>query len=69
MSRAQPKRQAGDGRIGVEAVGDGWVITAEQDGRTTTLRVSTFNLWRVFGVVALTLGVKLPDRVARGIEP
>lgn len=43
-------------------------ITCTHDGQETHVVMSEFNAWRVFGTLALILGIKLSSKIAKGIK-
>ncbi len=64
-----PERSAGDGKIDVTRIEDGTlVLRCEQDGEWQSVRLSKYNAWRAFGLLALMLKIKLPDALARAIK-
>lgn len=64
----QPERGPLDGPVSVNRYGDAFVITAKQGALETTCEVSEHNAWRLFGLLALMLGVSLPTKIAKGIR-
>lgn len=65
----QPKRKPSDGPVGVKRCGeDGIAITATRYGVEGILIMSEYNAWRVFGLLALMLGVRLPKKVSETIK-
>lgn len=66
--REQPERSDDDGPVEIQRVTEGLVISCTQEGETTRLHVSEYNAWRVFGMLALMLGVELPKKLAKSIK-
>ena len=64
----QPRRQPRDGEIGINRDGGDIIIWCEQDGRRTQVRLGMFNAWRAFAMLAVLIGVRLPDSIGRKIK-
>lgn len=70
----QPPRQEGDGVVRVERIEvagrevDDILICAENTSREGSVRMSEYNAWRVFGMLALMLSIPLPPRVGKAIQ-
>lgn len=69
----QPPRGPDDGPIEVrrDPHREGWwqVSVSTPDGKQTeTLRLSGFNAWRVFGLLAFMLGIPLPAKLQKEIK-
>ena len=64
-----PTREPRDGAVGVERLPNGdFVITCETDGKETRVLLGGFNVWRVFGTLAMMLQIRLPATVLRSIN-
>lgn len=70
MNEDQPTRHPNDGPVIVERPTPGTVrIRVDDKGKPPeTIEVSLFNAFRLFGALAVALGVDLPARVARRIR-
>lgn len=67
----QPPRGPEDGPVNISRVGVGdghLVIEATQGGEATSVRMSEYNAWRVFGSLALMLGISLPAKIGKEIK-
>ena len=63
MKVGQGQRQHGDGPVSVSRVRGGFDITCEQAGQSASIMIGHYNAWRVFGMLAVLLGVNLPDNM------
>ncbi len=69
MTIKMPPSQAGDGAMLIKRLDDGKiVIDATIDGVTYHIEVSAYNAWRVFGCLALMLGIPLPKATGKAIK-
>jgi hypothetical protein len=70
MAFKQADRLPTDGAAGIERDGDHLILYVETaDGRGRgSLRVSFFNAARLFGMLALFLGIKLPAALGKAIR-
>jgi hypothetical protein len=66
----QPDRLPTDGAVAVQRNQDGETvcIMVESNGSAQFISCSEFNAWRLFGMMAPMLGIKLPSKLARGIR-
>lgn len=65
----QPPRGEKDGPVGVRRLEDETLaISATYDGTERSIVVSEYNAWRIFGTLAMFLGVKLPKKLAESIK-
>ncbi len=66
----QPPRQPTDGPVSVRNPDDaaGFTIEETHGGETRTITLSPHNAHRIFGMMAMMLGVKLPPKVAKDIK-
>lgn len=73
----QPPRESCDGEIHVSTLGAAadehgyhkrFVISVMHDGRSQSMEMSGFNLWRLFGALSLFLGVRLAKKVGKSIN-
>lgn len=64
----QPDRGPDDGPISVNRIGEALVITARQGALETRCEMSEYNAWRVFGCLAVMLGVRLPAKIGKAIK-
>jgi hypothetical protein len=62
-----PERLPGDGPIAVERSERGIRIRVTNGDATTLVEMSEHNAWRVFGSLALVLGLPLPASVGKAI--
>lgn len=60
-----PDRLAGDGPVSIERTDDDRIVLG-CDG--STISVSEFNAWRLFGMMALMLEIPLPSKVGKAIK-
>lgn len=68
-SELQPPRCPGDGDVRLHrGDGDSFFFTVTQDGAEQTLWLSGFNAWRLFGMLAIMLGVPLPKKIGKAIK-
>jgi hypothetical protein len=44
------------------------LLSCTQDGEAMAVRMSEYNAWRAFGLLALMLKIKLPDSLAEEIK-
>lgn len=65
---AQPERKPWDGPVAVQRVGDYIDVQATDNGEKTYLRMSEYNAWRVFAMLAMILGVSLPKALGKSIK-
>jgi hypothetical protein len=64
-----PARSERDGQIALERTGDELLLlSCTQDGEAMAVRMSEYNAWRAFGLLALMLKIKLPDSLAEEIK-
>jgi hypothetical protein len=64
-----PERQPGDGTASVQAPTDGVIaISVTTDGEAQAITMSRYNAWRVFGMLALMLGLPLSAKVGKAIK-
>lgn len=65
----QPPRRLGDGPVEIATATPGVLSigVTTNDARQYIL-VSEYNAWRVFGMLALMLGIKLPAKLMRQIQ-
>jgi hypothetical protein len=64
-----PPRVSGDGAISVRRPEPGrLLISVIDDGNECNVDVSDHNAWRLFGMLAFMLGIKLPDSIAKAIK-
>jgi len=63
-----PERTDGDGRIECTRVGDHLLLSCTQNGETTFVRMSDYNAWRAFGLLAIMLKIPLPDALGKEIK-
>ena len=76
MSRAaadpayvMPPRLPEDGAVTVSQAGDDRImVSVETAGVSTMLAMSPYNAWRVFGQLAIVLGLELPSRLRKAIK-
>jgi hypothetical protein len=69
MSDLQPPRQPCDGAVSVNLSPDDEVIVnVTPNGNEQAIVMSEYNAWRVFGMLALVLGVSLPRKIANSIK-
>lgn len=64
----QPKREPGDGPVAVNRFGGKILVSNTVDGVSSTVELSEYNAWRVFGMLAVILGVQLPKNIAQAIK-
>jgi hypothetical protein len=65
----QPLRGPGDGPVDVcRAPKDHIAISVTTNGEQQGIVMSEYNAWRVFGLLALLLGVRLSDKVSKAIK-
>ena len=65
----QPARLPEDGEASVHRVNpDHICIAADLNGETQRVYVSNYNAWRLFGMLAFMLGIKLPAKLLREIK-
>lgn len=64
----QPERAETDGRVHVAWTGEHLTVMCCQNGEETTIRMSRYNAWRVFGFMALMLGISLPKKLQESIR-
>ncbi len=65
----QPPRGPTDGAISSHLHEDrGVLLQCVQDGKHQHLYASTYNAWRLFGALALVLGIELPARLGKAIR-
>lgn len=65
----QPPRQPGDGPINIAVPREGYVtITVTTDGQEEAITMGEHNAWRVFGSLALLLGIPLSAKVGEAIK-
>lgn len=66
----QPPRGPKDGQIQIWNDGpDGdMCILVEHSGETQRIVLTEYNAWRVFGTLALLLGVQLPKKIAESLK-
>lgn len=64
----QPERKPWDGPVAVNRVGDYIDISATESGTQSTLRTSEYNAWRLFGMLAVILGIELPKNIVKAIK-
>lgn len=65
---SQPERKPWDGPIKVQRIGDYISISVEQNSEAQGMKISEYNAWRVFGMLAVILGVPLPKYIAKAIK-
>jgi hypothetical protein len=63
-----PARAESDGRIECNREGEHLLLSCTQDGATTSVRMSDYNAWRAFGLLAIMLKIPLPDAVSKEIK-
>lgn len=63
-----PPRAPDDGPIGIRKDRGEYVLLTTQCGVESELRVSPHNAWRLFGSLALMLGIPLPKAIGRLIR-
>lgn len=67
-----PKRTERDGPIAITRVGSGeselLELSCTQDGEMSAVRMSEYNAWRAFGLLAFFLKIRLPDEIADKIK-
>lgn len=69
MKKTQPPRAPSDGPVSVRTPTDDVVeIEATTDGKAQAISMSTYNAWRVFGMLALMLGIPLPPATGKAIR-
>lgn len=68
QQRQQPARGPEDGPVVVRWIGDLLEIEATGAGGTESVIMSQYNAFRIFGMMAMALGIKLPASVAKGIK-
>lgn len=64
----QPERELSDGPVAVNRIDQFIVLSAEQDKKYEGMKVSEYNAWRLFGMLAVVLGVELPKNIAKAIK-
>jgi hypothetical protein len=66
---SMPPRLPEDGAVTVEQAGDDRIlVSVETAGVSTMLTMSPYNAWRVFGMLAVVLGISLPTRLRKAIK-
>ena len=65
---SQPERKPWDGPVEVLRVGDYISVSATDQATKSTIMMSEYNAWRVFGMLAVILGVPLPKYIAKAIK-
>lgn len=68
MTFKQAERAPHDGPVGVERRGDRIWITCETMGKTQAIDASLYNAARIFGALAVILGIKLSSAVSKAIK-
>lgn len=71
MDFKQAERLPTDGSVGVELDEDYLIICVDHPGVGTgraCVRVSFFNAARIFGLLALFLGIRLPAKLSKAIR-
>lgn len=69
MKLKMPERAPSDGPIGVNRPAEGMIgITASTNGETQGIQMSEYNAWRVFGCLAMMLGIPLSKNVGKAIK-
>lgn len=64
-----PERSKRDGAIALNRTEDDFLLlSCTQDGESMAVRMSEYNAWRAFGLLALMLKIKLPDALAEEIK-
>jgi len=64
-----PERDADDGAVEVRREPGGKIaIVIEHVNVSEALRMSPHNAWRVFGMLAVMLGIPLPAKIAKAIR-
>lgn len=65
----QAKRLPGDGPVSVYRVNDERLkISSTTDGVEESITLSDYNASRVFGILALMLGIKLSNKLLKAIK-
>lgn len=65
----QPDRLPGDGSVTVSRDGEfHFIVKVVTDCKEQSIRVSHANAWRVFGSLAVMLGIELPKKLAKSIR-
>jgi hypothetical protein len=64
----QPPREPCDGQVSVNRHKDELCISVTHNGQDQGLVMSEYNAWRVFGMLAMLLGVSLPKKIAKAIK-
>lgn len=64
----QPERELSDGPVSVDRVDQFIVLSARQDKKYEGMKVSEYNAWRLFGMLAVILGIELPKNIAKTIK-
>jgi hypothetical protein len=68
MPLEMPERLETDGLIEVRREGWGFVVTVVNSGEASSIKLSPFNAWRAFGLLAFMLGIPLPKSTAKAIK-
>lgn len=68
MIASQPDRRPNDGEVAISREGDNFVLTCRTGDHTYRLVAGPFNAWRLFGLLALMLEVKLPSAIGKRIK-
>jgi hypothetical protein len=64
-----PKRSEDDGPISLCKTGpDAFELVVGQGGKSSSVKMSRFNAWRAFGLLAIQLGIRLPREISEKIE-
>lgn len=63
-----PARSTGDGPIECNREGEHLLLSVTQDGAMTSVRMSDYNAWRAFGLLAIMLKIQLPDALGEEIK-
>lgn len=65
----QPPRAEGDGEIAMRYDKDDYLcLSCETNGKRTMVRMSEFNAWRAFAMLASILSIHLPSKLRRAIK-
>lgn len=69
MSGQQPERRAEDGPVKFAVHGEHtYSISVTHNGKEQDLIVGAHNAWRLFGMMAMILGIALPAAIAKRIK-
>ncbi len=65
---AMPERRDSDGGVKVSRVDDYILIAVTSLGKEESILISPYNAWRVFGMLSVLLGLRLPRAMAERIR-